>query len=601
MQAAMAHRGPHGRTTLAAENVLLGHVHFWGTPEEVGEEQPLRFEEAGFDLAFDGRLDNRDGLISQLSPPDGCAVSDAVLAGLAYARWGEACVSRFLGPFALIVVDHRRRRVVAARDPLGDRTLVYVVHPELVLMASEEHALLQHPRVSPDLNERTLAAYLAVLPPADGETFFADIAELPPGHLLAVEDEMVRVSRYWELEPAPMGYRHDLDYVDHFRELLDLAVRCRLRSSTRCAVLMSGGLDSTSVAARAAAVPSVSGSPLVVSWVFEELAGADERRFITPVVERAGLEAVTISGDDAWPLAGDDTWADDPNGPAESPARILRQRTQEKLAAAGCRTLLSGDGGDHLFFGSEYWLRSRLNEQGIGAVLAGLASHLRRHGVRRHPARALFRALSLVLGVRRPGWSSGPGRPWLTAHARSLLEARLHSSHSPAGAEWAARRRVATDGRMSSGIRADRRAFLAGGLDHRRPFRDRRLVEFVAGLPARLLHAPGESKLLLRRAMQGSLPEVVRTRRWVSSHLPLVARGLADREFCRVQELLTASEAVWPRYVESEALWRGFPGRLATGRDGAETVVAWHCLCLELWLRRRVAGRGGVDAAARAA
>jgi asparagine synthase (glutamine-hydrolysing) len=317
----LAHRGPDGCDLWTRGPFALGHQRFWTTPEEVGERQPLAGTGGRCRLLFDGRLDNRQELAAALGlEADGGAFSDAALVLRAYERWQERSLERLLGPFALAVVDLPERRVLLGRDALGDRTLFYVLRPELLAVASEESALLALPGVSSRLEEESLARFFAVQAPASGATFFAAVRELPPAHGIAVEGTRVRAWRHWEAGPEPrLRLRGDREYAERFAATLAAAVRCRLRSTAPVAVMMSGGLDSTAVAALAARERRGGGAGEVrtLSWTFDELAECDERRYMDAVVERWGLPALRFCGDDAWPLAHPESWPRNPNTPLE--------------------------------------------------------------------------------------------------------------------------------------------------------------------------------------------------------------------------------------------------------------------------------------------
>jgi asparagine synthase (glutamine-hydrolysing) len=595
--ARLRHRGPDGQDAVAAGGFALGHLHFWTTPEEVGERQPLADPAAGLHLVFDGRLDNRDELLAALGlGAEARRLSDAALVLAAYRRWGDACLERLLGPCAVAIADARRRRVLCGRDALGDRTLFYVLRPELLAVASEESALLALPGVEPRLDERSLARFFAVEPPAPGDTFFAAVRELPPAHGMAVEPDRVRTWRHWQPPAEPrLRLRRDADYAERFGEVLAASVRARLRTTAPVAVLMSGGLDSTAVAAVAARqlageAPGRNGAGRLraVSWVFDELAGSDERRFIEPVVERWALQPLWVWGDDAWPLAEPATWPRNPNTPLEGLYRRLHERAYAAARSSGAVVVLTGEYGDDLYAGGDHWLADLLREGRLAAAAGGLAAHAWAHGFRRLPTRhrarsAVGRALGRRAGALAPSspqWLlPGPAvlaaagddpvpsaviarRPW---QHRSLLDPG--SARAAAGGLWHAAR---------------------AGVDARRPYRDRRLVELALDLPAHQLWRPGWSKWVLRQAMCGLLPEPVRLRRVRTSLLPLCARGLLEREADTVRGLLAAPDALWRRFVREDWLARVPGERFRRAADGPELVVPWLCVCAELWTQANI-------------
>jgi asparagine synthase (glutamine-hydrolysing) len=558
----------------------------------VGERQPVVDSAGRFHLLFDGRLDNRDELLAALGRPHETAASDAAIALWAFEAWSEDGFGRLLGPFAVAVYDAVERRVSCARDPLGDRTLFYRSTPRLLLVASEEQALLAHPEVSDRLDEETLARFYAVAAAAPGSTFFADVRELLPGELLTAGPEGTRTRRFARVGPADgVHFRRDSDYAERFAELLAEAVRCRLRATAPPAVLMSGGLDSTTVAALAARELAAAGDrrPLgAISWVFDELPQADEREFMDPMVEAFGLRAVRIAGDDAWPLSDPPSWPRNPVSPLEGIYRRLLERSYAAVRGEGGRVLLTGEFGDQLYSGSSHWLRDLLAEGRWVAAGGEVLRELRwAAATRRSPRPGLRTAAARALGVRRRRTVSPP--PWLTPHALSRIE--VPGADPAAGlAGWRRpeQARSLLDWRSANAASLEVANAARAGVEVRRPFRDRRLVEFVAAVPGHVLYRPGWPRWILRRAMAGVLPEPVRRRRRISTLLPLCARGLVEREAPVVEALLGSPEAVWPRYVRRDWLAAAFPHRLRAGLDGVESVVPWRCLCGEIWLNHGI-------------
>src|SRR5581483_3873902 len=513
MMAALAHRGPDGADTCLSTAVGLGHLHFWTTPEEVGERQPLADASGRVHLVFDGRLDNRKELLGTLA----CAnpkASDAALILRAYERWGEESFARLLGPFALALFDTSGRRVVCARDGLGDRTLYYYLDARVLVVAAEERAVLAHPAVSSRVNERRLAAYFALEHPADGSTFFTDVTELLPAHVLRVGEEEQRLWRYWDADPRRrVRYRTDGEYGEHFRALLDESVTCRLRTSTSPTVMMSGGLDSTSIAALASLYLRRRRPPVrlrTISYIFDELTSCDERWFMEAVATRYHTEAVQFPGDDGWPLRGVETWPLNPNTPEDNLYRRLLERVYRIARERGSRTILTGGFGDHLYAGARYWLVDFLKEGRMRQALRESVWEAGRYGLWNLARNNLLP----VIGWRWLRHLRPRVRPaWLTAEANALLPASDSWPASMAAAARPEQHDSILGLRGGYDIAAETVHTSHAGVELRLPYRDRRLVEFMLAIPAHQLYRHGLYKHVLRTAMVGVLPERIRRRR----------------------------------------------------------------------------------------
>lgn len=480
----------------------------------------------------------------------------------------------------LVVADHGRREVYCARDPLGDRTLCYVLRDGWLAIASEECALLSLPEVSARLDERSVARFFAVEAPTPDATFFADVRELPPAHALVVTAEAHRLWRYWRLEqPEPLRYRCDEEYGEHFRSVVGQAVRCRLRSRWTPAVLMSGGLDSTSVAAFAA--EALGPGLRAISWVFDEVPGADERIYIEAMAERFELQRVWVNGDGAWPLRDLATWPVNPNTPITGMYARLAQATYAAARGAGSPVILNGEFGDQLFDGGEFWLADLLRAWRVAAAAGGLLSHVRESlRARRSPSLRLRPAVGRALGIPPRKVSHGQ-HPWLTEEARNLL------GDGGAGDLETHTRRPTQVRRLFDPLWARGNAMVSreshlAGIEMRRPYRDLRLMRFALALPGHQLYRPGWTKWIVRRSLEGRIPEVVRLRRAPTSLTQLGRRGLLEREASRVRALLTASKG-WASYVRPEWIERQLAGWPSVGVAGRDSLVPWWCLCFELW------------------
>ncbi len=181
------------------------------------------------------------------------------------------------------------------RDALGDRTLFYAFDGTRLVIASEPWAVAGAMQYRPELNESAVAHYFALKATEDGQTLFKNVYELLPAHVMVVNASGQRTWRYWQPDLSKrLRGKSDEEYAEQFRSLLEESVRCRMRSTTPVGVLMSGGLDSTSVACLAARM--LAPQPLTtISYVFDELTDCDERQYIEAVKAQWGIRSIQIS------------------------------------------------------------------------------------------------------------------------------------------------------------------------------------------------------------------------------------------------------------------------------------------------------------------
>jgi asparagine synthase (glutamine-hydrolysing) len=575
------HRGPDGRHLLISGGIAVGHQHHWTTPEELGERQPVTSADGRFTLALDGRLDDREGFAGALGIDRAAlgSLSDAELVLRAYQRWREGCFARLLGPFAVVVSDHLAHSLVCARDPLGDRPLFYGGDGRLSVAASEEQAVLAHPGLGSELDELGLAALYGVRARPTGRTYFASVQELPQGHLVRIDRDGAQVHRYWSWQPEQMHCRNDGEYAERYLELLSVAVRSRMRTPSAPGILMSGGLDSTSVACLAAR--EIDTERLhTVSWVFDELSSCDERHYMDAVTARWHTIPLRVNGDDGWPLRNAFNWPYNPNRPADNPYRILKERAFTAAREHGVGVLLTGGWGDHLYSFSRSWLVEQLRSSRWWSAGRELAWHAIHGSLFAEPG---LRQLAPKLLRNHAKGLAAP--PWMKPEAAQLLETH---SRPPAGFQEMRRPdqaalvcgAQAADSAAGETFHASRHR-----LELRHPFRDRRLVEFMLAIPADQLSRRGMLKHVLRVAMAGVLPDTVRLRTRPTSLAALYQRGLVDRETDRMAELLSGPDALWRGFVREDQLFQEMPRIISEGRDGPAGLVPWYCAYSELWQR----------------
>lgn len=585
----LAHRGPDGVDLRTDPGNLLAHLHFWTTPEEAGERQPLLDPGPDVAVALDGRLDNREDLLAALGERDP-SISDARLLLRSYVRWGTSCFPRLLGSFAAVLRDGRAGDLLAVRDPLGDRTLFYASIPGGVALASEPHALRAHPAVDGALDETSLARYFAIDPPRHGATFFKAIRELPAGCFLVARGDSIRIESYFRPEaPEPLRYRRDEEYAEHLASVLGDAVEVRLRSSTPVGVTLSGGMDSTPVAALAVerARRRNADAPLrSFSWVFDELAECDERRWIVPVVDSLGLDATFVTAEPHWPLRDAGTWPVDPSSPFSNCYQRLKHALWAAAAARGTRVLLVGAFSEDLLGGHEAWLASLLDE-GRWSTAAAAFWRLAAASPRRPPWRdpGLRAVARRYLPFRRRSAATRSLPAWLTPEARRLVAASEPKPPDHAD-DLAGRRLARVFSELAFQKPADDRFTSAATVELRDPFRDLRFVRLMLAMPPHQLRRGGTLKYCLRNAMRRRLPAAIVDRTEATPLDPFYRRSVLGQEAPAIATLLGEPRALWREYVDAGWLRARFPEGLRSAPDGRDLLVPYFAAVSVLWERQ---------------
>ncbi|HEU4559065.1 MAG TPA: asparagine synthase-related protein, partial [Longimicrobium sp.] len=301
---------------------------------------------------MEGRVDNAGELTAALGGEGrGRAAAEVALA--AYLQWGVEGLARLVGDFALALWDAPAGRLLLATDGMGRRPLYYRLTPESVCWASKSRPLAEALGLPPEPDDEFVAAFLANRPSAAGP--IRGTAQLPGGHILVVERGRSELARYWSIDPdRRIEHRTDGEYEEHFREVFDQAVACRIQTDAPVFCELSGGLDSSTILSSAdrllkdgrAAAPSIH----TVSYTFDQSSSSDERLYVRLMEEHVGRAGIHLSENDCpllAPLPGEFL----PDHPATELCFLERQdRVTREMQAAGSRVLLCGIGGDQAFW-----------------------------------------------------------------------------------------------------------------------------------------------------------------------------------------------------------------------------------------------------------
>lgn len=586
------HRGSHGEYVTCG-SLGLGARVLPTTPESRGERQPL--EDEGDWLVFDGRLDDRTGLAEELArhgvrPTDR---SDAALVLAACRHWGRGVAPRLIGEFALAFWNAQARELVCARDVLGLRPLYYASTGTSFVAGSELQQVLRAPGVSAQPDEMMVGEFLSGYPRSREGTLFCAVRRLPAGHTLSVSSAGVRIDRYWQPEHLPaIRYRGDWEYVEHFQDLFERAVSACLRCTGSPAILLSGGLDSSSVAAVAAR--RAPGVLKAYTTRFPSFS-CDEGPYARLAVATCGIEACEIPYVPASAsvfLEEAVRYRDVPQEPTGLAMALARRAARED----GRTAQLTGCGGDEWFFGSLYHLPDLIRRGDVRAFW----EHLQ--GLRQLPGYGFSPALSLRIGLwfqltprMRRGVKRVLGRePQAPDYIspsfarRTGLADRLHrSALDDCRSDFARVSLLADleDGTFPWTLELDERSAAALGVELRHPLYDRRLVEFGLGLPDDQRWRGARMKWIVREAMRGLLPPALGERYtkaefsepWVHA---LEALGGAER-FAH----LRIADAGWVDASRAAALYAQMRRAFAAGDLEYARLATrlWSIAGVELW------------------
>jgi asparagine synthase (glutamine-hydrolysing) len=559
MAEALAHRGPDGVGAYSEQGVALGFRRLAIIDLSHAGDQPFASDDGRLQLLHNGEIYNYRELRHELEARGhrfrSATDTEVVLA--AYHEWGERCVERFNGMWAIALWDATRRTLFCSRDRFGVKPFYYRLDGGRFAFASEPKAFRADPglRLEPDLGAvRGFLDHDLGEPPE--RTYFAGIRRLPPAHSLTFGPDGLRIWRHWRLElrDPPPG-----NAAETVRELFLDAVRLRLRSDVPIGTCLSGGLDSSAIACvvdhllrneAENARPVGERQRTFTAWFPDS--GFDERPYAEAVVERTRAEPHWISFEAGELVEALPAIVEAQDEPFRSTSIVAQWFVMREAAKAGLTVMLDGQGGDEVFAGYHGFFGPRFADLLGRGRLRELAAEV-----------GGYRALHGVGALRAAAVVAQPFAPTaLKRRARSLLEGgtlahpelRRHVANGAANGspfDDRLRRRlqlILTREGLPELLRYEDRNSMAHSLEARLPFLDYRLVELAFSLGAHELIDRGRTKSVLRRALADLLPPVVRDRtdklgfvtpegRWLRGPLGELAadvfasRSFADRGF----------------------------------------------------------------------
>ncbi len=631
MSAVLEHRGPDEHGFHLDDQAALAHRRLSIVDLRTGH-QPLTNEDRSIWITFNGEIYNHRDLRATLEAEGHRyrTQSDTETIVHAYEQWGVGAIERFRGMFAFGLWDARRGRLLLVRDRLGIKPLYWARVGDRLLFASEIKSILASGLLGAEANEDALPELLTTRYLSGERTLFRGIQKLLPGHWLSFDHGETVVRQYWDVptpgagargEPAGVGSADgDAKVVSRFRELLEESVRLRLMSDVPLGVFLSGGIDSSVVAALTARQID---RPLETFSVAFAQRSFNELEYSRQVASAIGANRheVLVSDSDFFSALPRLIWHEDE--PIAHPSSVPLYFVS-KLAREHVTVVLTGEGSDELLAGYGKYPRALLNwrlgghyvrlvpdvvRRPIASTLVPhLPSRLRRYahrsflGVDHTPAATFFDNFAAIR----------------LSDLRRLAAGRLSASVTPESA-YAASLAFFDAGGADRGLLdrilyADLKTYLvellmkqdqmsmAASIESRVPFLDHVLVEFAAQLPDRWKLSGLTTKKILRTAAQGLLPPEILNRPKMGFPVPFEewSRG---RWSGWVRDILLDRRTRERGLFDTVAVTRLLDDHVRGTRKVSDIV--WSLVNLELWYRTFIDGAGiqtaGEPAAARPA
>jgi asparagine synthase (glutamine-hydrolysing) len=573
----LIHRGPDGLGTEIRG--CMGLVHRRLAIIDLSREglQPMTNEDGTLWLVYNGEIYNyielREELIGKGHRFHSQSDTEVILH--AYEEWGTGCLQRFNGMWAFALWNERTQQLFCARDRFGIKPFYYAEIDGSFLFASEIKALLEHPDAGRRPNDEILGTYLAWgVQDHSARTMFDGILQLEPAHALIVTKDGPHIPyQYWDvtINSALRSETDDRQDTDRFLDLLRDATRIHVRSDVAVGTCLSGGIDSSTLAVlinnliRDEAPASVSDRQKTFSVVFTDKR-FDESRYIDEIVAVTGVDSHRTEPvpEQLWDDIDRLIWVqDEPFGSLS----IYAQYCVMRLARDNVKVVLDGQGADELLAG----------------YLAYQASYIRGL-IRSFHAGKAFREIVGSLRIHHGFFSSAFGQLLTRRTRRKLLTGAVPRVDRYAGGLDEVLRRELCSTNLPALLHYEDRNAMAFSIEARVPYLDVRLVEYVASLPLDRKIRNGVTKIALRSAVKGIIPESIRCR--------MDKMGFVTPEKIWMKETLRPfvltvlmSDSFRARpYWNADAVLKDYQAFLDD--KSAYSPEVWRIVCTELWLRK---------------
>jgi asparagine synthase (glutamine-hydrolysing) len=580
------------------ERLLPSVSHFGSAPRlAVAHAGGSLHRRDGVVCAFVGRLANRESLAIR----HGCSrrAPSATVAAAAVSDLCDEAIAHFRGEFALVVWDEWRKHGIVARDHLGGRTVFLASSGNRLMFASDIRLLIELMPRRPGVDDAGLMEWLIIGGTTGGRTLHEGISRLPPGAMVVVDGQRWREARYWQPRyRAPLKVSRN-DAAAELHAAIRRSVASRLEGQETVGVLLSGGLDSSTVASTAHDVLAERGKTVsAYSLTFPGHPEVDETELIESVATHLRIPRIEMQVNGGSMLLGGLEFLRTWGALSPSPNTSFTAKLQYRAAQDGMTLLLDGEGGDELFGANPFLPAHHFRH---GRVRAAWRICTQVPGFGPDPPRWQVRRAFRVLAFRgaMPYWAQRAAQIWRRdafpvpewfaetssdAFARSFDPLAWKRRRGPLW--WTNLASTLTESREMLGVHDYLRQLGAlSGMTRAHPLLDLDLVQLVLSLPPEYAYDARFSRALVRESMHGRLPASVVLRTGKSAFLPLVRHSLFASDLPLVRRLLEDPQAEIRRFIKPSAL-RDLLAAAGSGDvPDMFPISAWRLANAECWLR----------------
>jgi asparagine synthase (glutamine-hydrolysing) len=607
MRDILFHRGPDDAGLFIDKNVGLGHRRLSIVDVAAGH-QPMSNEDNTIHITYNGEIYNHADYREELESKGHryrthCDTETIIHL---YEEHGAECVDYLRGMFAFAIWNQQKKELFLARDRLGVKPLYYVHDKDgSLFFASEIKSLLEAKAVKPEINFAELPDQLANHATSGEETLFRGVKRLLPGHTLTWRDGEIKIEKYWEVNYEPKNKSEEKVLIEEWRELFKTSVRLRLMADVPLGMFLSGGIDSSAIAAM---MSEMVAEPIKTFSVAFKEREANELEYARMISERFKTDhhEIVLSPEQFFETLPKLVWHEDE--PIAHLASVPLYFVS-KLAQQHVKVVLTGEGSDEMLAGYERYRKTVYNlaiGRGYETITPRALRRFVKNRVESLPVRArkkLTRTfLSLPSDIENIYFDNFAVFTRAMQHRLFTPEAKEQIGYSN---PYAIARNLLAEADakklLDRLLYADTKTYLhellmkqdqmsmAASIESRVPFLDHKLVEFTAKLPTRLKLKGWTTKYILRESMKGILPEPILTRGKMG--FPVPVGSWFRNEFRYIIDEYVLSERVQSRGLFNPDFVREIVSRHNSGAENHEERL-WALVNFEIWQRQFIDGEG---------
>jgi asparagine synthase (glutamine-hydrolysing) len=605
MRDVITHRGPDEAGSFIDHNVGLGHRRLSIVDVASGQQPMTNAEDGTLHITYNGEIynhaDYRESLESRGHVYATHCDTETILH--LYEEHGSASVDYLRGMFAFAIWDQRKQELFIARDRLGIKPLYYVHTDDgSLFFGSEIKTLLEARAVKPELNYAVLSDYLANHSTSGEETLFRGVKRLLPGHVMTWRDGELSIRRYWDVDftKDDADSRDDKTYVKDWSDLFRESVRLRLMADVPLGMFLSGGIDSSAIAAVMSGMVSEPIKTFSVAFAEREANELEYARLIAEAYKTNHHEII-VSPEQFFEALPRLVWHEDE--PLAHPSSVALYFVSH-LARQHVKVVLTGEGSDELLAGYGRYRRTMWN-LALGRQYQKFTPGIARDTIRKQiermlPGGRMRQKLMRTFLVLSPELESIYFDNFAVFPAPMQQRMFTRETNERIGSvdPYVELRRLLErtkdlsllDGLLYADIKTYLHELLmkqdqmsmATSVESRVPFLDHKLVEFTARMPDTMKLRGGTTKYVLRESMKGVLPEKILSRRKMGFPVPIGSwfRG----PFKSIVDEYVVSERALSRGIFAPEFVRQLVSLHQAGEDHSERL--WALVNFEMWQRR---------------